>query len=158
LSRSVGTCCTLDLKRIAMDKKLRVAVPVVTTGEAKGVKTQGGILEVVLRQVEVECLPGDIPDHITVPVDEMLVGDAIRVADLQKGLGDKVLLLDDPTAVICHVVVPKAEEEVKPAAEAGAEAAGEPEVIKKGKATEEGEEAEASEKPEKSEKREKREK
>lgn len=156
-----GQLLHVDLKRIAMDRKLRVEVPIITTGEAKGVKTQGGILEVVLRQVEVECLPADIPDHLTVAVDELLIGDAVRVADLQKNLGEKVSLLGDLTSVVCHVVTPKMEEE-KPAAEAAAEAPAEPEVIKKGKAVEEGEEpaeaAEKSEKPEKSEKREKREK
>jgi len=148
-----GQLLHLDLKRIAMDRKLKVSVPIVTTGEAKGVKTQGGILEVVLRSVEVECLPTDIPDHITVAVDELMIGDAVRAADLQKGLGEKALLLGDSTAVICHVVAPK-EEEVKPAEEVAAEAPAEPEVIKKGgKAAEEEEKA-----PEAGEKREKREK
>ena len=142
-----GHLLHVDLKRIAMDKKLKVGVPIVTTGEAKGVKTQGGILEVVLREVEVECLPNDIPDHITVVVDELLIGEAVRIADLQKGLGEKVQLLGDPTSVICHVVAPKAEEE-KPAE--AVEAVAEPEVIKKGKATEEG--AEAAEGGEKGEK------
>jgi len=146
-----GKLLHLDLKRIAMDQKLKVAVPIVTTGEAKGVKTQGGILEVVLRSVEVECLPTDIPDHITVAVDELMIGDAVRLSDLQKGLGEKALLLGDPTAVICHVVAPK-EEEVKPAEEVAAEAPAEPELIKKGKAAE-GEEEPAAEAGEKREKK-----
>jgi large subunit ribosomal protein L25 len=155
-----GQLLHLDLKRIAMDRKLKVSVPIITSGEAKGVKTQGGILEVVLRSVEVECLPTDIPDNITVAVDELMIGDAVRAADLQKGLGEKAVLVEDPNAVICHVVQPKMEEEVKPAAEAAAEGPAEPELIKKGKAAEEGEEeqAEAAEKSEKPEKREKREK
>ena len=153
-----GRLLHVDLKRIAMDRKLKVSVPIVTTGEPKGVKTQGGILEVVLRAVEVECFPNDIPERIPVAVDELVIGEAVRVADLQKGLGENVLLLEDPTVVICHVVHPKMEE-VKPAAEAAAEAPAEPELIKKGKAAEEGEEAaEAGEKGEKGEKREKREK
>jgi len=147
-----GKLLHVDLKRIAMDKKLRVSIPIVTQGESKGVKQQGGILEVVLRSVEGECLPNDIPDHITVAVDELGLNDAIRLADLQKGLGDKVLLMGDPTAVICHVVTPK--EEVVAAPEVVATAPTEPEVIKKGKATEEGEGAE----PEKGEKAEKKEK
>ncbi len=149
----------VDLKRIAMDRKLRVSVPVIITGEAKGVKTQGGLMEVVLREVEVECLPADIPDHITVAADDLALNDAVRLSDLQQGLGDKVVLVGDAHAVICHVVTPKAEE-VAPAAEVAAEAPTEPEVIKKGKAAEEGEEgAEAtgkSEKPEKGEKGEKK--
>ena len=93
-------------------------------------------------------------------MDELLIGEAVRVADLQKGLGEKALLQGDPTAVICHVVSPKMEEEVKPAEEVAAEAPAEPEVIKKGKAAEEGEEpGETGEKREKpGEKREKREK
>jgi large subunit ribosomal protein L25 len=153
-----GMLLHLDMKRIALDRKLRVAVPIVTTGEAKGVKTQGGILEVVTRQVEIECLPSDIPDRITVAVDELMIGDPIRLGDLQKNLGEKVTLVGDAQAVICHVVAPMAEE-VAPAPGAGAEAAAEPEVIKKGKAVEEGAEgaAEAA-KPEKAEKSEKGEK
>ena len=152
-----GHLLHVDLKRIALDRKLKVSVPIATTGEAKGVKIEGGILEVVLRQVEVECLPVDIPDHITVPVDELGLGQAIRVADLQMGLGEKVQLLGDPTAVICHVVAPKAEE-VAPVAEVAAEGAAEPEVIKKGKAVAEGEEGAEPEKPEKAEKGEKKKK
>lgn len=144
-----GKLLHVDLKRIAMDRKLKVSVPVIITGEAKGVKTQGGLMEVVLREVEVECLPDDIPDQITVAVDDLALNEAVRIADLQMGLGDKVQLVGDTHAVICHVVMPKAEE-VAPAAEAAAEAPAEPEVIKKGKAVEEGAEAaEAGEKAEK---------
>ncbi len=152
-----GRLLHVDLKRIAMDKRLRVSVPIITTGEAKGVKTQGGILEVVTREVEVECLPADIPDQIAVAVDELLLGEPVRLADLQKIVGDKVVLLGDHHAVICHVVSPKAEE-VAPAAEVAAEAPAEPEVIKKGKAVEEGAEAAEPEKPEKEKKSEKKEK
>jgi large subunit ribosomal protein L25 len=159
-----GKLLHLDLKRIALDRKLRVSVPIVTTGEAKGVKIQGGILEVVTRLVEIECLPSEIPDHIAVAVDELMIGEPIRLGDLQKGLGEKVSLVGDAHAVICHVVAPAAEE-VAPVVGVAAEAGAEPEVIKKGKAGEEGEEgaaeaekAEKSEKPEKSEKGEKKKK
>jgi large subunit ribosomal protein L25 len=143
-----GTLLHVDLMRIAMDRKLKVSVPVHVTGEAKGVKTQGGILEVVAREVEIECLPADIPDQITVSVENLMLNEAIRISDLQQGLGEKVQLTGDPHSVIVHVVTLKAEEVAPVAAEAGATPA-EPEVIKKGKATEEGEGAE----PEKGEKK-----
>ena len=153
-----GKLLHLDMKRIALDRKLRVSVPIVTTGEAKGVKTQGAILEVVTRQVEIECLPSDIPDSIVVAVDELVIGEPIRLGDLQKGLGEKVSLVGDAHAVICHVVAPAAEE-VAPTAGVAEEAPAEPEVIKKGKAVEEGAEGAAeAEKPEKAEKSEKPEK
>jgi large subunit ribosomal protein L25 len=128
-----------DLKRIAMDKKLKVSVHVVLTGESPGVKLQGGILEVVLREVEVECLPTDIPEQLQIGIETLEMGHYIRVADLQKTTEGKIQILSDPDGVICHVVAPKAEE-VKPEEEEAAEAAEEPELIKKGKAAEEGEE------------------
>lgn len=132
-----STILHVDLKRIAMDQKLRVSVPVHTTGEPKGVKQQGGIFEVVLREVEIECLPADIPDEITISAAELALGESLRIADLQAVLGATVQLVGDPHAVVCHVVTPRAE--ALPTAEA-AEATAEPEVIKKGKA-EEGEAA-----------------
>ena len=128
-----------DLKRIAMDKKLKVSVHVVLTGESPGVKLQGGILEVVLREVEVECLPTDIPEQLQIGIETLEMGHYIRVADLQKTTEGKIQILSDPDGVICHVVAPKAEE-VKPEEEEAAESAEEPELIKKGKAAEEGEE------------------
>ena len=140
----------LDLKRIAMDRKLRVSVLVVMTGEPQGVKQQGGMLEQVLREVEVECLPADIPARLSIDVEPLMLGQSIRIQDLQERLGEKVRLLQDGHAVVCHVVTPKAVEE-KPA-EVVAEAPAEPEVIKKGKVAEEGEEAaEGGEKREKKE-------
>jgi large subunit ribosomal protein L25 len=149
-----GKLLHVDLKRIAMDRKLRVSVPVNITGDAKGVKTQGGLLEVVLHEVDLECLPADIPDQIAVAVDDLELNQAVRISDVQAMLGEKVHLLGDAHAVICHVVTPKAE--VVPAAEAVAEAPAEPEVIKKGKAAEEGAEAAEGEKTEKAEKAEKK--
>jgi large subunit ribosomal protein L25 len=119
--------------RIAKDAKLRLKVPVHVTGEPKGVKVQGGVFEFVLREVEVECLPDDIPEHMTVDVSELLIGRHLRVSDLPLGPGVK--LLTDPARVVAHVVALRVEE--KPA-EAVVEAApAEPEVIRKGKAEEE---------------------
>ena len=147
-----GTILHMDLHRVAMDRKLRVSVPVTLTGEPAGVKQQGGMLEAVLREVEVECFPADIPARVTVAVDSLMVGQSVRVSDLQSLLGEKVRLLQDANSVVCHVVSPKAVEEEKPA-EVVAETPAEPEVIKKGKAvTEEEEAAEGTEKREKKEK------
>jgi len=136
-----GTLRHVDFKRVLMDQKIRVAVPIVTVGEARGIKEQGGVFEVVLRQVDVECLPADLPEEFTIPVTELMIGQHVRVSDLQAQVGDKVRLLREPQAVICHVVAPKAVEEEKPAEVVAAEAPAEPEVIKKGKTVEEGEEA-----------------
>lgn len=135
------TVLHLDLHRIAMDRKLRVSVPVVLAGEAQGVKQQGGVLELVLREVEVECFPADIPARLTLDVGSLMLGQSIHIQDLQQQLGEKVELLQEAHGVVCHVVALKVVEE-KPAEEAVAAAPAEPEVIKKGKAVEEGEEAE----------------
>ena len=137
------TLLHLDLHRIAMDRKLRVSVPVGLTGEPAGVKLQGGVLELVLREVEVECFPADIPARVTLDVSSLMLNQSIRLQDLQQQLGEKVALLQDLHSVICHVVAIKIVEE-KPAEEAAAAATAEPEVIKKGKALEEGEEAEGA--------------
>jgi large subunit ribosomal protein L25 len=147
----------IDLKRIAMDQKLKVSVPIVLKGEAAGVKQQGGILEQILREVEVECLPGDIPSAIEADVSELVFGKVLRVSDLKRD--DKIEFITEANQPIAHITTVK--EEVAPAADAvAAEAAAapaEPEVIKKGKQEVEGEEgAEAApEKPEKPEKKEK---
>lgn len=148
-----GDLLHVDMVRVARDAKLKVKVPVQITGEAKGVKVQGGIFEFLLREVELECLPDDIPDHITVDVTELLIGRNLRVAELP--VGEKVKVLTDAHRVVAHVVALKAEEE-KPAAEVVEVAPGEPEVIRKGKAEEAaGEEEEAEGKKEKKEKKEK---
>jgi large subunit ribosomal protein L25 len=145
-----GDLLHVDMVRVARDAKLKVKVPVHITGEAKGVKVQGGIFEFLLREVEVECLPDDIPDHITVDVTELLIGRNLRVADLP--VGEKVKVLTDAHRVVAHVVALRAEEE-KPAAEIVEVAPAEPEVIRKGKAEEaEGEEEEGEGKKEKKEK------
>jgi large subunit ribosomal protein L25 len=149
-----GHLLHIDLKRIAMDKALRVNVPVMLQGVPLGVRTEGGILEQMLREVEIECLPGDIPSHIDVDVSELTFGKVLRVSDLPHN--EKLKFLSDANQPVAHVTSVKEEVVVTPeavAAEAGAVPA-EPEVIKKGKAEtgEEGEEA-AAEKPEKGEKK-----
>jgi large subunit ribosomal protein L25 len=147
-----GHLLHIDLKRIAMDKALRVSVPVVLQGVPVGVKSEGGILEEMLREVEIECLPGDIPSHIDVDVSELTFGKVLRVSDLPHN--EKLKFLSDANQPVAHVTSVKEEVVATPeavAAEAGATPA-EPEVIKKGKA-ETGEEGEAAEKPEKGEKK-----
>lgn len=142
-----GALLHVDLKRIALDKKLRVTVPVVAVGEAAGVKTQGGILEYVTREVEVECLPGDIPEHINADITELMIGMNLRVRGLQ--VDEKVRLTSDPDQVVLHIVAIKVVEEVKPAEAVAPEAAAapaEPEVIRKGKAEKEEEAEEPAEK------------
>jgi len=136
-----------------------VNVPIVLKGEAAGVKQQGGILEQIAREVEVECLPDDIPTSIEADVSELVFGKVMRIADLKHS--DKVKFLSDPNQPVAHIISVK--EEVAPTPEAAAaEAAAapaEPEVIKKGKQETEEEGAEAApEKPEKAEKAEKKEK
>jgi large subunit ribosomal protein L25 len=123
-----GHLLHVDLKRIAMDQKMRLSVPVHVQGEAKGAKEAGGLLDLVLREVHIECLPADIPSHINVDVTDLDRGQAIRVADLQPTASVKYL--DEPDAVVVHITFVK--EEVVAPVEAVA-AAAEPEVIKKGK-------------------------
>ncbi len=123
----------LDFVRILLDRKLKVKVPVETVGIAAGVKT-GGLLDVVTRELEVECLPADIPAAIKADVSALDTGGVLRVADL--ALGEKIQVLGDPDRVVAHVVTHKAEEVV--AADAAAPVTAEPEVAKKGKKEEEG--------------------
>jgi large subunit ribosomal protein L25 len=154
-----GKLLHIDLKRIAMDKKLAVMVPIELIGEPAGVKQQGGILEQMLREVEVECLPGDIPSHIDVDVSDLVFGKVLRVADLPHS--DNLKFLTDENQPVAHVTTVKEEVVATPeavAAEAAAPA--EPEVIKKGKqeTAEEGAAPAAAEKGEKTEKAEKKEK
>ncbi|HUB01761.1 MAG TPA: 50S ribosomal protein L25 [Terriglobales bacterium] len=135
-----GRLLHVDLQRIAMDKKLTVTVPIVLKGEAEGVKTQGGILEQVLREIEIECLPADIPKSIDVDISHLVFGVEVRVKDV--AYSEKLKFLTDPDQMIAHITTVK--EEVAPTPEAAAEAAAatpaEPEVIKKGKQEVEGEE------------------
>jgi len=152
-----GNLLHIDLKRIAMDKKLAVMVPIELIGEPAGVKQQGGILEQMLREVEVECLPADIPSHIDVDVSELVFGKVLRVADLPHS--DKLKFLTDENQPVAHVTTVKEEVVATPEAVAAEAAAPtEPEFIKKGKqeTEEEGAAPAAGEKGEKAEKKEKK--
>jgi large subunit ribosomal protein L25 len=128
-----------DFYRIAMDVAIRVTVPINIRGEARGVKVDGGILELITREIEVECLPGDIPERIDVDVSELGLNGALRVSDLPANA--KVKILESADQVVVHVVSIKEEEAPAPAAVAvegeAAAAPAEPEVLKKGKKEEE---------------------
>jgi large subunit ribosomal protein L25 len=150
-----GRLLHADFYEVALDKTLELKVHVELQGTPVGVKVQGGILDFVTRELDIECLPGDIPEKITVDVSHLELGKHLRVSDLT--VSDKVKVLTEPDLVVVHVVAPRAEEApaVVEAVAEGAAATAEPEVIKKGK-TAEGEASE--EKPEKAEKGEKKEK
>jgi len=133
-----------------------------TSGDPLGVKQQGGVFEVVSREVEIECLPMDIPDEFRVDVSSLMIGKQLRFSDLPLDPA-KMKLVSEARTVIAHVVAPKKEEEVAATEVVAGAAPAEPEVIKKGKKEEEGEEgaapaekAEKAPKPEKSEKQEKK--
>src|ERR1700722_5108224 len=133
-----GTLLHIDLKRIALDKVLKVSVPVILRGEAAGVKQEGGIMEQMLREVEIECLPGDIPSHIDADVSQLTFGKVLRVSELPQS--DKIKFITDANQPVAHVTSVKEEVVATPdAAAAEAAAPAEPEVFKKGKqGTEEG--------------------
>ena len=133
-----GNLLHVDLLRVAMDVRMRVKVPVHTFGDPAGVKVQGGVFEVVTREVEIECLPGDIPSEFKADVSGLMLNQALRARDLQIDTS-KMKLLTDPEQVLAHVVTLKVEEE-KPAEVVATEGAtpAEPEVIKKGKKEVEG--------------------
>jgi large subunit ribosomal protein L25 len=123
-----------DFYQLAMDKAIVVTVPIVVKGESKGVKQQGGLLDFVTRDIEVECLPTNIPENITVDVTELMLHESIRVRDL--AVDPKWKAVSDGETMLVHIVMPKAEEEPAAAttdAVATAAAPAEPEVIKKGK-------------------------
>ena len=131
-----------DFYQLAMDRAIVVTVPIVVKGTAEGVKQQGGLLDFVTREIEVECLPTNIPENITVDVSELMLNQGVRVRDLLVP-GAKWTATSDPDMMLVHVVTLKIEEEA-PAADAAVAAApvapAEPEVIKKGKADKEKEE------------------
>ena len=134
-----GNLLHADFKRIDLSKRIRVTVPVHTAGEAKGVKVQGGLLEVITRAIEIECLPDEIPEGFTIDVTELMIGQSKRASDV--ALSGSMKLIGAPDTVIAHAVALRAEEVVA-APEAAvvapvAGAAAEPEVIKKGKKEEE---------------------
>jgi len=143
-----GNLLHADLKRIDLEKRIRVAVPVITLGEAAGIKLQGGLLEIISREIEIECLPDEIPEHFEMDVSSLMIGQSVRAGGIE--MTGSMRLLSPAESVIAHVVAMRAEEvapaaavvEAAPTAEG---AAGEPEVIKKGKKEEaEGEEPAAA--------------
>ena len=149
-----GKLLHVDLLRVAMDVRMKVKVPVHTFGEPSGVKVQGGVYEVVTREVEVECLPADIPTEFRMDVSGLMLNQSLRANELPIDKS-KLKLLTDGNSVLAHVVALRVEEE-KPveAAAVVAAAPAEPEVIKKGKKEVEGEEgAEAAKPAEKQEKK-----
>jgi len=129
-----------DFYRVAMDRVLRVTIPVITRGEPKGVKQQSGVLEHIRREIEIECLPADIPENVEIDVSELMLHQGIRVRDI--ATNPKWKPVSEAEMMLVHVIMPKAEETATPAAEAGATptAPVEPEVIKKGKKEEDEEE------------------
>ena len=149
LDPETGNLLHVDLLRIAMDVRMRVKIPVHTFGEPSGVKVQGGVFETVAREVEIECLPGDIPTEFRVDVSNLAMGQSVRASDLPID-AQKMKLITEADQVFAHVVALKVEEE-KPADAVAAEGAApaEPEVIKKGKKEVEGEEGAEGEKQEK---------
>lgn len=135
----------MDFQRISMTEKLEVNVPLIAAGEAPGVKVGGGILEHILRNLRVRCLPTDIPDSISVDVSHLQLNQGIKVKDLVLPTGLEAL--NDREGLVMNIVAPAAEEVAATPAAGAAVAGTEPEVIAKGKKPEEGEEAAAGGKP-----------
>lgn len=136
-----GSLLHADFQAVALDKKMTFAVPVQILGTANGV-TAGGVLDLVLREIEVECLPTDVPDHIPLDVTELEIGDSVRVEALHIG-DSKINLLSGPDLVILSIVAPHVEVEVEEFVEE--EELEEPELIKQGKAEEKEKEEEGAE-------------
>src|SRR5215813_13104703 len=134
----------IDFVRVMMDTKIRVKVGIEVVGTAKGVKTEGGILDFVTREVEIECLPGNIPAHLPIDVSELSIGDALRISQVPAIEG--VTVVDDPEKVLVHVTHPTAEKAPEVAATEAVTEITEPEVLKKGKVVSEEEAAAAPEK------------
>jgi large subunit ribosomal protein L25 len=135
-----GQLLHTDFKRIDLTKRIRIAVPVFTEGEPAGVKVQGGLLEVITRAVEIECLPDDIPESFTLNVSELMIGQSVRASNI--ALSGSMKLVSASESVVAHCVAMRAEEVAPAAAEAAAvpeaaAGAAEPEVVKKGKKDEE---------------------
>ena len=131
----------VDLKRIDLTKRITVKVPVVTVGDPKGVKLQGGLHEIITREVEIECLPDDIPEQFTLSVAELMIGQSVRGSDIP--LKESMKLLSPADTVISHVISIRAEE---PVATDAAATGAEPEVVKKGKKDEDAPAADAKKK------------
>ena len=121
-----------DFYRVAMDRMIQVTIPITVKGEPRGVKQQGGILEFLRREIEIECLPGDIPEHVEVDVSELMLHQGVRVREV--AINPKWTSLSDLDLMLVHVILPKAEESAAAAdAAAAPTAVAEPELIKKGK-------------------------
>jgi large subunit ribosomal protein L25 len=120
----------VDFYRVAMDRMIEVTIPILIKGEPKGVKLQGGLLEFVRREIDIECLPTDIPEHVDVDVSELMVGQGIRVRDV--ATNPKWRSLTDVDTMLVHVILAKAEESAAATTDTPT-AAAEPEVVKKGK-------------------------
>ena len=150
-----GSLLHADFYQVAMDQALEVTVHLELTGVPVGVKVEGGLLDFITRELQIECLPADIPEKIVVDVTPVALGKHLRVSDLK--LPANIKVVTEPDVVIVHVVAPRAEVVATPEGEVAAVAGAEPEVIKKGKAPGEGE-AKAEAKPEakKAEKKEKK--
>ena len=137
-----------DFYRVAMDQMIEVTTPILVKGDARGVKVQGGILEFVRREIQIECLPSDIPEHVDVDVSELMLHQGVRVRDI--ATNPKWTPVSEMDLMLVHVIMPKAEEVAAPAdaaAAAAPTATAEPEVIKKGKKDEdEGDEKEKEKK------------
>ncbi len=131
-----------DFYRVAMDRLIQVTIPVTVHGEPKGVKQQGGLLEFIRREIVIECLPGDIPEHVDIDVSDLMLHQGVRVRDV--ATDPKWKAVTEGEAMLVHVIMPKAEEVAAPAdavAAAATATPAEPEVIKKGKKEEAEEEA-----------------
>ena len=126
-----------DFYRIAMDKAITVTVPILLRGEAPGVKQQGGLLDFVHREIDIECLPADIPEHIEVDVSNLMLNQSIRLRDIVETMKWKPV--SDTDTMLVHVVAPKAEAEPEVVEAEATATAAEPEVIKKGKVEKEDE-------------------
>lgn len=137
-----------DLIQIAMDKAIRVSVPVVTVGESIGVKTEGGFVDYITREIELECLPKDIPEHIEIDISSLHLRQSVKVGDVV--VSEEVKLVSDPEAILVHIEVPAKEEEIEVEEEELISEEEEPEVI--GKEKPEGEEKEEEKKEDKGEK------
>ena len=127
-----------DFYRVNMDRKIKVTVPISLRGESRGVKVDGGVLDFVHREIEVEVLPANIPDTIEVDITNLGIGDAVHVRDLAANAAWSPVT--DADLMILHVIAIKVAEEATPAEGAAAATAGaaEPEVMKKGKTDKEG--------------------
>jgi large subunit ribosomal protein L25 len=123
-----------DFYRVRMDRTIRVTIPVTVKGEPKGVKQQGGLVEFIRREIEIECLPADIPEHVEIDISELMLHQGVRVREI--ATDPKWKSVSDPEMMLVHVILPKAEEVAatpETAAAAATATPAEPEVIKKGK-------------------------